>query len=176
MKNIKKIKTIYNSTLINFFYKNKDNKIIFIIFNKKNKEHLFLLLKKNIFFIFNKTNIFSIMKIYYNSIINQINYLSQDLCTGFFLELITKGIGYNVYKKKGHLIFDMRQSHYIVIKIPKKIIVKRLKARLSIFGYNKCYVHNFVKKLISLQKVDIYKGKGVIYRNQKIKLKEGKKR
>ena len=87
-----------------------------------------------------------------------------------------KGVGFNVYKKKNFLFFELGFSHYIGICIPKNIIIKRFKARLAIFSFSKNLAHNFVKKLLLLKKVDAYKGKGVIYKNQKIILKEGKKR
>lgn len=146
-----------------------NNNINNIILNVKFSKTLFKIkVKKNYLNIFNK--------IYFKCFLGLISSLIVQLKTGFFLEILLKGVGFNVYKKKKFLFFELGFSHYIGIYIPNNLIIKRFKARLAIFSFSKNLAHNFVKKLLLLKKVDAYKGKGVIYKNQKIILKEGKKR
>lgn len=171
-----KIQKFYNSKNINLFFFSKDNFNFIYLYNNINKQNIYIKIYSEFLQFINNDMIFVKMKMYFYLIINLARIYYSQLNTGFFIEIITKGIGYNVYTKKKFIFFDLGQSHYIGIKIPNYCVVKRFKARLAIFGFLKDKIQNFAKKLLSLQIVDAYKGKGVIYKNQKIVLKEGKKR
>ena len=176
MNNIKFLKNTYiNTSFINIFVGllNKDK----VIFLKNNSNGVSLNFKfYSGLFIFRLNAILFKNKMFFKCFLGLVNSLIVQLKIGFFLEVVMKGVGFNVYKKKKFLFFELGFSHYIGLIIPKNLVIKRFKARLAIFGFSKGLVHNFVKKLLLLKKVDAYKGKGVIYRNQKLILKEGKKR
>jgi large subunit ribosomal protein L6 len=176
--NFKNIKlTFINTKNINIFLgKNIRNDFILL---KNHYNNISLSVKFNKFFfkIKVKKNLLNFTgKVYFKCFLGLISSLIVQLKTGFFLEILLKGVGFNVYKKKNFLFFELGFSHYIGVYIPNNIIIKRFKARLAIFSFSRNLAHNFVKKLLLLKKVDAYKGKGIIYKNQKIILKEGKKR
>ena len=90
------------------------------------------------------------------------------------------GVGYrgNIIEMfKTKLIqLKLGYSHDIYIKIPKELKIIFLKStNFFIFG-NSYYLVNQVSALIRSQKVpEIYKGKGILYENEKILIKEKKK-
>lgn len=67
-------------------------------------------------------------------------------------------------------------SHFIYFKIPKKLtVICPTPTKILVFGNCQQTVNRMVS-LIRLYKVpDVYKGKGILYQNEKIVLKEGKK-
>jgi large subunit ribosomal protein L6 len=90
------------------------------------------------------------------------------------------GIGYkafieNNFEKK-ILLFKLGYSHYIYFKIPSKIKVFCLKTtNLFIYGDSYTNITQIASFIRAYKKPDPYKGKGILYFNEKIKLKEGKK-
>lgn len=90
------------------------------------------------------------------------------------------GIGYKVFTinsyKKDILELKLGFSHPIFYKIPKTLKTVVLKSTLLyIFGNS----HHLIKQMASTIRLcklpEIYKGKGILYENEKIILKEGKK-
>ena len=70
-------------------------------------------------------------------------------------------------------LFYHYQSHY---KKPKSLGIFCLKlTKLFIFGNSFQKIKNEVSIIRSFKKPEPYKGKGIIYEHEKIKLKEGKK-
>ena len=105
--------------------------------------------------------------------INQLSKGLKQLIYGYYIEILLKGVGFSIflYKNK-YIFFDLGFSHFICLKIPKNIIIKRFKNRFVIFGFNKMEINNFYKVIKDLKSFDFYKGKGFMLKNQKIKLKE----
>jgi large subunit ribosomal protein L6 len=61
--------------------------------------------------------------------------------------------------------------------IPKNVIIKCPKQdKIVIFGINKTDVTSIAAKLKLLKKRDPYKGKGILFEDEVIVLKEGKKK
>ena len=108
----------------------------------------------------------------------------RGVTQGFSRELDIIGIGYKVDAKPKALTFSLGYSHPIEFPIPSGITVKTEKqprslqnyvATLIISGADKQQVGQFAADIRSLRKPDPYKGKGVRYAGETIRLKVGKK-
>lgn len=95
----------------------------------------------------------------------------------FVKKLIFKGLGLKANVIENNILeLKLGFSHAIKIKIPlDKIWVKVIKNGLLIFGLNLVIVTNFMYKIKSLKLPNIYKGKGIWYKNEILTLKEIKK-
>jgi large subunit ribosomal protein L6 len=94
--------------------------------------------------------------------------------------LTLSGIGYKVFliRKKNFqlLCFKLGYSHNIYCKIPNTITLKCPSVTtISITGSNIEKVTQFAALLKSFKVPDSYKGKGILYKNELLKLKESKK-
>lgn len=90
------------------------------------------------------------------------------------------GVGYRaILNNENHQkIIQLRLGycHSVYFKIPSGIIVHCPKpSKIIILGNCQYSVNNFAFKIRSYRKPDPYKGKGVLYSNETIILKEGKK-
>lgn len=95
-------------------------------------------------------------------------------------KLILSGIGYKVFeetlKNNKFLHFKLGNSHSLYYKIPKNITIKLMQSsQLFIFGYDFKKISQIASVIRSCKKPEPYKGKGILYSNEIIKLKEGKK-
>lgn len=99
------------------------------------------------------------------------------LRSGFRIQLKLVGVGYKVKTELGFILtFKLGYSHVVSIIIPVGLKVTCLKKSvISIFGSDKQQVNNFAAIIRSYKKPEPYKGKGILYQNEKIILKEGKR-
>lgn len=75
------------------------------------------------------------------------------------------------------LFLSIGFSHILGIKVPNNIILTSTDKRpysLVLYGSDKINVNYFTNVIRLLKIPDVYKGKGIIYENEIIKLKEGK--
>lgn len=181
MKNLKEY-TLKIPKTINLIYSKKKN--ILLLFNK-NKIKRVLRIKIEIFLI----KEFSILKIigseykYYNrnkisamSIINKIKKCLIELIYKQYTKLKIVGVGYKVLSIKidntNILKFKLGYSHDIFFKIPKNIqVICKKNNIMYIIGNNHKQMNQIIYKIRSFKKPDPYKGKGILYENQKIQLK-----
>lgn len=97
----------------------------------------------------------------------------------FRSKLILKGLGYkvSVSENKEELNLKLGYSKVRNVLIPTtKIKVKTSKTMITVQGHNFSDVGNFARKIRLLRQPDPYKGKGVWFQNESIKLKEIKKK
>jgi large subunit ribosomal protein L6 len=93
------------------------------------------------------------------------------------------GVGYKVFDPKTQtkdnsrlLHLKLGFSHSIYYKIPKDITINvNQSTKLFISGYNYNKVYQTASVLRSFKTPEPYKGKGILYANEVITLKEGKK-
>jgi large subunit ribosomal protein L6 len=102
------------------------------------------------------------------------------LKSGFRIQLKLVGVGFKVTLEElqdgSFLILKLGYSHSIAIKIPSNLKVVCLKnTSISILGSDKQKVNNFAAIIRSYKKPEPYKGKGILYHDEKIVLKEGKR-
>jgi hypothetical protein len=169
------------------FLINLDKKISIIHYNdnliiKNRYSHVLLDVSKNIksFMIFNP----KFLKLFTVCIKNDLffykhlNSITKGVFNFFYKKLNLIGIGFRGWvtkKKKFTLKFGF--SKYIVLKIPKEVIIFFLRPTLIIVKGPDKEITNFIASRIRiLKRVDIYKGKGILYENESIQLKAGKQK
>lgn len=109
-----------------------------------------------------------------------IKQLFIETSTLIYKKLVFIGVGYRAFDVDTFpnklLLFKLGFSHSIYYKIPTSIKIFCLK-RTNLFIYGSSYqdVSQTAGKIQSYKIPEPYKGKGILYENQKIKLKEGKK-
>lgn len=87
------------------------------------------------------------------------------------------GVGYKAHIDNTTLVLKLGYSHEIYYEIPKDIqIVCTKPTEILIFGISKEYVNQISNDIRSFKKPDSYKGKGLLFENEKLILKEGKKK
>jgi large subunit ribosomal protein L6 len=108
----------------------------------------------------------------------------QGLTEGFSKNLDLVGIGYKVDAKAKAMTLSLGYSHPIEFPIPPGISVKVEKqprsiqnyvATITISGSDKQLVGQVAADIRSLRKPDAYKGKGLRYTSEVVRLKVGKK-
>ena len=109
----------------------------------------------------------------YSNIKNSIEGISK----GYSLSLNLKGVGFKANISKNSLNLKLGYSHEVTFLIPENIIIQCPKPdKLFIFGIDKKHVHTVVSDIQRLKDKDVYKGKGILLENERIILKEGKKK
>ena len=102
---------------------------------------------------------------------------------GYTRQLDIVGVGYKVELQKNRVIFNLGYSHPIEFPLPPGIDVKvervnkpiqQYQTTLTVSGINKQQVGQVAADMRSLRRPDPYKGKGVRYANEALKLKPGK--
>ena len=91
------------------------------------------------------------------------------------------GVGYKVFEEQQLntqklLHLKLGYSHSLYYKIPKEINIKTYQGtKMFVSGQNFAKVSQTAASIRLLKKPEPYKGKGILYLNETIKLKEGKK-
>lgn len=90
------------------------------------------------------------------------------------------GVGYKVFpvnlENKQFLEFKLGFSHSIYYKIPKTLEIRPIKSTfIYIFGNSYSSLTQIAANIRSYKSPEPYKGKGILYENENVKLKEGKK-
>ena len=97
---------------------------------------------------------------------------------GFKNFLRVRGVGYRfqIFSKK--LIINVGYSHNLQIKLPvkHKFVLNKKSTFLRVKSSNLAKLSNFLAFVRNLRQPDVYKGKGIRYRKDPIRLKEGKKK
>lgn len=98
----------------------------------------------------------------------------QGVSVGFEKKLIIKGVGYRAQSDGKKIILSLGYSHPIEIDAPPGITLKIEKNVIAVSGINKETVGQTAAVIRSKRKPDAYKGKGIAYIDEIIKLKPGK--
>lgn len=110
----------------------------------------------------------------YRSLINN---MVIGVSRGFSTKLELVGVGYRAIQNNSELVLKLGYSHDVVYSIPNNVIIECIKPTLiSVNGINKQEVNQIAANIRSFRKPDAYKGKGIRYYGEVIKLKEGKKK
>lgn len=114
------------------------------------------------------------------TILALIKQLILETSTVLYKKLKFVGVGYKVFYTnnldKKLLLFKLGFSHFIYFKVPDDLKTFCLKqTKLFLFGTSFPNLTKTASIIQSCKFPDPYKGKGILYENEKIKLKEGKK-
>lgn len=99
----------------------------------------------------------------------------QGVSEGFTKQLEIQGVGYRGEVKGDELHLSLGYSHPVVFGIPSGITVEIDKQnRITVAGANKQQVGQVAAEIRGLRRPDAYKGKGIRYAGEHVRLKVGK--
>ena len=96
------------------------------------------------------------------------------LSDGFTKELELIGVGYQANMKGSRLVLQLGYSHDIIFEPPEGISITAKKNHIAISGYDKQLVGAVSAKIRSFRKPEPYKGKGIRYKDEYVRRKQGK--
>ena len=99
----------------------------------------------------------------------------HGVTTAFSKKLLLEGIGYKVEVKGEKVVLALGFSHPVEVPIPAGLKVVVEKNAIIVSGIDKEKVGQFTARLRDLKKPEPYKGKGLRYEGEVIKIKQGKK-
>ena len=94
---------------------------------------------------------------------------------GYSISLKLKGIGYRIEKTNDKLRFALGFSHPIELRIPRDVFISIKKKDFTLMSANYSLLRNFATQIRSHRFPDPYKGGGILYEEEKVLRKEGKK-
>jgi large subunit ribosomal protein L6 len=106
---------------------------------------------------------------------SHIKNMIEGVTTGFKKNLQIEGIGYKTAIAGTKMTWSLGFSHTIDVEVPKGLKVTVEKGNVSITGIDKEAVGQFAAQIVAMKPPEPYKGKGIRYEGQVIKIKEGKK-
>ncbi len=98
----------------------------------------------------------------------------EGVTNGFSKHLEIIGVGYNAKSQNNRVILQLGFSHDIIFDLPEGIEAVAQKGELEIKGIDKQLVGQVAAKIRSLRKPEPYKGKGVRYKDEYVRSKQGK--
>lgn len=137
----------------------------------KKKGDLILVLKDNRLYLVNDTENTS----FYFTILRS---LISGVSKGYRVKLRLVGVGYKATMKENKLILKIGYSHEVIYNIPENIQIICSKAKgtlLLIKGLELYRVKQIAAEIRALHLPDPYKGKGIQYAKETLKLKKGKR-
>jgi large subunit ribosomal protein L6 len=106
---------------------------------------------------------------------NLLNNMVIGVSAGFSKALIISGVGYKAEVQGKLLVMSLGYSNDIYVSIPDAISVAiEPGGKIVVSGIDKQVVGEFAAQLRKLRKPEPYKGKGVRYETERIKIKAGK--
>ena len=101
--------------------------------------------------------------------------LIRGVTDGFERRLIIEGIGFKAAVQGQTLVLELGYANPVELAIPTGIEVKVEKSLISVRGLDKQQVGEFAAIIRKQRPPDAYKGKGIRYELEVLKLKPGKK-
>ena len=95
---------------------------------------------------------------------------------GYEKRLETIGVGYRFALKDGKLVVTAGYSHPVEVEIPTELSLEvPSNTELVVKGIDKCLVGEFSANVRKIRQPEPYKGKGIRYKGEVVRRKEGKK-
>ncbi|MFL3013869.1 MAG: 50S ribosomal protein L6 [Candidatus Neomarinimicrobiota bacterium] len=140
----------------------------FIVHNNINIE-----LKDNIL-TFNRVDNSAVSRSMHGTTRQIVNNMIIGVSEGFKKELEIVGVGYQASIDGNRLKLQLGFSHDIFFDLPEDIKIKTNRTSIIVEGNDKQLVGSVASKIRSFRKPEPYKGKGVRYKNEHIRIKQGK--
>ena len=102
----------------------------------------------------------------------------EGVTHGFSKAMYMKGVGYKASVKGNQFTLVVGFSHDVVMEIPNGLTVTmgETPTEFTISGIDKNLLGQFADKIHKIRKADPYKGKGIFYKDEYVRRKEGKKK
>ena len=104
----------------------------------------------------------------------------EGVTTGYKKTLEMRGVGYKADLKGKNLALNVGFANQVVVPVPQGLTVKvepgqgEITNRIVIEGTDKQAVGNFAAEVRKIRKPEPYKGKGIRYEGEQVKIKPGK--
>lgn len=99
----------------------------------------------------------------------------EGVTKGFEKKLEVNGVGFKAQMQGKKLVMSLGFSHPVEMEFPDSVEVLVEKNVITIKGFDKYLVGQVAAKIRAKKKPEPYKGKGIRYQGEYIKLKAGKK-
>ena len=99
----------------------------------------------------------------------------QGATADFVKELVIEGVGFKAEVKATNLVLNVGFSHPVSFAIPEGVKIVVTKELVTLSGANKEVVGETAAKIRRIKKPEPYKGKGIRYKGEIIRRKDGKK-
>ncbi len=103
-----------------------------------------------------------------------INNMVIGVSDGFEKELEIVGVGYQASMEGNRLRLQIGYSHDIYFDLPEGVSITADRTIIKINGIDKQLVGSVASKIRSFRKPEPYKGKGIRFKDEYIKIKQGK--
>ena len=115
-------------------------------------------------------------KNFHGTTIANIKNMIIGVSEGFEKKLESIGVGYRFALKGNELVVTAGYSHPVNVAIPNGITLESpSNTELTVKGIDKCQVGEFAANVRKIRQPEPYKGKGIRYKDEHIRRKEGKK-
>ena len=105
-----------------------------------------------------------------------INNMLIGVTKGYEKQLECVGVGYRFQVAGNKITVNAGYSHPVVVEVPTGLTVESpSNTELNIKGIDKCLVGEFAANIRKIRQPEPYKGKGIRYKDEHIRRKEGKK-
>ena len=108
----------------------------------------------------------------FNFFSRKIKKLIKSVTNGWFLELNLNGIGFKSFKLNNKIALDLGYSNLVIYKPTRDLTIKNLKNKIVLFSIKEEYLKDVATKLRNYAYPDPYKGKGILFKNEIIKIKK----
>jgi large subunit ribosomal protein L6 len=98
----------------------------------------------------------------------------QGVSTGYQKELEIRGVGFQAVVDQGQLRLQLGYSHDIIFVPPPEINITAQRTLITVSGIDKQLVGAVAAKIRSFRKPEPYKGKGIRYKDEYVRSKQGK--
>ena len=123
---------------------------------------------------FNRSDNSSTVKAVHGTTRQIVNNMILGVSVGFKKELEIIGVGYQASIQGNRLLLQLGYSHDIYFDLPNDITATAERTSITIEGANKQLVGSVAAKIRSFRNTEQYKGKGIRYKNEVVKIKQGK--
>ena len=130
-------------------------------------------LNENVIY-FERINDSSVSKSMHGTTRQIINNMILGVYVGFKKDLEIVGVGYQASVQGSRLKLQLGYSHDIFFDFPEGISIEANRTAISVKGNDKQLVGSVASKISSFRKPEPYKGKGVRYKDEYIRIKQGK--
>jgi len=123
-----------------------------------------------------RPNDLKIMKSLHGTTNANIKNMIVGVSEGYKSELEIVGVGYRFQVQGNKVNVNAGYSHPVVVDVPGDLKVEQVNAtEIAISGIDKQKVSEFAANIRKIRKPEPYKGKGIRYKGEHIRRKEGKK-
>jgi large subunit ribosomal protein L6 len=124
---------------------------------------------------FEPTNNSKFAKSLWGTVASHVGNMIDGVNKPFVKELLVEGVGFKSEVSGNELVMSLGFSHQVRLPIPSTLKVTAEKNVITVSGNNIEDVGQFAAFVRKHKKPEPYKGKGIRYRNEVIRRKEGKK-